>query len=83
MTASQAPSSLKAIIAMNLREARRSADLTQAQLAARMGIEPMQVSRWERAAHLPTDESLAMLAAALGREIGWFFTDHSKKAAAA
>lgn len=78
---SQAERHLKAIIAANLKAARDAAGLTQLQLASRAGTDPMNISRWERARVMPTTDNLAGVAAALGRDIAWFYTDHTTAAA--
>lgn len=79
--ASQASSPIRATVAGNIRAARAAAGLTQRQLAARVnGVDSLAVSRWERAAMLPRPENFAALAAALGRDIAWFYTDHEAAA---
>jgi transcriptional regulator with XRE-family HTH domain len=78
MPASDATTDLTAIIAANIRAARRSAGLTQHALAVAIGRgDAMTVSRWERAEHRPSDESLVALAEALQRPIAWFYVDHA------
>lgn len=78
---SQATGDLRATIASNIKAARREADLTQAQLASLLGIESMAISKWERGRHAPSDSNLIALAEHLGRDIGWFYTDHDRRAA--
>lgn len=78
---SQATGDLRATVATNIRTARLAADLTQAQLAAVLGIESMAVSKWERGLHSPSDSNLVALAERLGRPVGWFYTEHDRKAA--
>jgi transcriptional regulator with XRE-family HTH domain len=68
-------------VAANIRFARIEADLTQAQLAAALGIEPMAISKWERGLHTPSDNNLFALGERLSRDIGWFYTEHTRKAA--
>lgn len=51
-------------IAEHLRAARARAGLTQKQAAARAGLNPMQISHWERGVKAPTLASAANLAAA-------------------
>lgn len=80
---SQAPRQIKATVAENIRSARLAADLTQAQLAAALGIEPMAISKWERGLHTPADNNLLALGERLSRDIGWFYTDHTKNQKAA
>lgn len=48
--------------------------MTQHDLAVRLGSgDAMKISRWERGEHLPSNESMAALAAVLGRDPGWFY----------
>jgi transcriptional regulator with XRE-family HTH domain len=62
-------------IGANLRAARKSAGLTQRQLAERIGTDSFQVSRWERGANRPVDDTLAALADALGLDWADFYAD--------
>jgi transcriptional regulator with XRE-family HTH domain len=78
---SQATGDLRATIATNIRSARLAADLTQAQLAAVLGIESMAVSKWERGRHAPSDGNLLALAEHLRKPVSWFYTEHTRKAA--
>jgi transcriptional regulator with XRE-family HTH domain len=78
---SQATGDLRATIATNIRTARLDAELTQAQLAAVLGIESMAISKWERGHHAPSNGNLLALAEHLSRDVGWFYTDHAKSAA--
>lgn len=50
---------------MKIRQARERKKLTQAQLAARVGVDSMTVSRWERGVFSPTGRHLLALARAL------------------
>jgi transcriptional regulator with XRE-family HTH domain len=52
-----------------LREARRRAGLTQAELGARIGRPQTQIARWERGAVLPSLETLRELVRACGLEL--------------
>ena len=62
------------VIARNIRAAR--GESRQIDLAARLGVDPMRVSEWERGVHVPSMGNLAALAMATGRTIAWFYTDH-------
>ena len=53
-------------IGERIRELRRSADLTQEELADRLGVSPQAVSRWESAAGYPDTETLPRLANCFG-----------------
>jgi hypothetical protein len=52
-----------------LREARRRAGLTQAELAARLGIPRSQIGRWERGEVLPSLERLREVIRGCGLEL--------------
>ena len=51
---------------MNIKAARLRANLTQAQLAAIMGVTQSCVAAWERGDYFPSSQSLPALAKALG-----------------
>lgn len=68
------------VIARNVRAAR--GEERQRDLAARLGVDPMRVSDWERGEHVPSMGNLAALAMATGRDMAWFYTDHDASAAA-
>ena len=53
-------------IGERIRELRRSADLTQEELADRLGVSPQAVSRWESAGGYPDTETLPRLANCFG-----------------
>jgi transcriptional regulator with XRE-family HTH domain len=75
---------LAASVGDNIRTARKDAGLTQVQLAERVGVTSfMAISRWERGEHKPSDEFLLRLAAALDRDLPWFYTDHREEREAA
>lgn len=56
--------------ARTLREARLAAGLTQAQLAARLGVSQSTVAGWERPGANPTVRTLDRALAATGRRLG-------------
>jgi transcriptional regulator with XRE-family HTH domain len=56
----------EAVVARNLRAARRAAGLTQAELAEAVGITNESLSRAERGTILPTVRTLSRLATVLG-----------------
>lgn len=78
---SQAPRQLKAIVGENIAAARKAMGLTQRELAAVVETEGFAVSRWERGTVKPSDKNLAALAAALQRDLAWFYVDHQAAAA--
>lgn len=55
---------------------RHRLELTQGQLARQLGIDPRQLSEWERGIHEPGDRHLAELMHALGQPMGFFYTEH-------
>ena len=55
-----------AVFGRFLAETRRAQDLTQAELAGRIGVTDKAVSRWERGVGFPDIQTLEPLAAALG-----------------
>ena len=55
-----------------IKEARKARKLTQSDLAKRMGVESLQVSRWERDISTPRD--IAALAEELRCDAGWLLT---------
>lgn len=71
---SQAPSDPRQTLADNLRAARLSAGLTQRQLAEHLDVEQMQISKWERGIHRPSDENLAALTQVFGCSMAWLYT---------
>lgn len=72
---SQAARRIPALIGFNLKAARERRELTQHELALAVGTQAMQVSRWERGAHRPNDETLHALAEALGLTYAEFFVE--------
>ncbi len=51
---------------MNIRDLRKSAGMTQAQLAAKVGVAQATVAEWERGDYYPRASIIPALAAALG-----------------
>ena len=78
---SQAPRHLKSILAENIRAARLDCGLTQLQLSQRLGMDQMNISRWERGKVTPSLENFAALADVLGRDLAWFYVDRTEAAA--
>jgi transcriptional regulator with XRE-family HTH domain len=60
-------------IGANLKAAREARSLTQTQLGHLIGRDGSHISRWERGAHRPADESLIALADVLGIDYVDFF----------
>lgn len=60
-----APSSISQRLARNLFERRRALQLTQAQVAERLGVDVETLSRFERGKHLPSLATLERLASVL------------------
>jgi transcriptional regulator with XRE-family HTH domain len=78
---SQDPSRIKVTVGRNIRTARDLHNLSQHDLAVRLDCHAMLVSKWERGLHSPSRHNLQALSEALGRPVGWFYTDHDKAAA--
>ncbi|TXH49116.1 MAG: XRE family transcriptional regulator [Desulfurellales bacterium] len=75
---------LAPIVAKNIKAARADLGLTQRQLAdAVNGLDALAVSRWERGVSLPSRDNFQALAAVTGREVAWFYTEHTTESAAA
>ena len=79
--ASQDTRSIKAILAGNIRRARGAKGLTQSQLALKVGVESMAVSRWERAIVRPSDANMHALSDALDLDYADFFVSTEEAAA--
>lgn len=61
----------KKIFAARLREARKAKGLTQAQIAAKIGIRPSSYAQYENMKHEPSLQTLAWLSKILERSIDW------------
>lgn len=59
-----------------IREARRAAGLSQAELAARLGTKQSVVSRWERGVETPRVDTLSRILQACGFEADLTFRRH-------
>lgn len=76
MSSSDASRNLAATFARNIRTARKSAGLTQHELAVALGRgDAMTVSRWERGEHRPSDEYLIALSDVLGVSVADLFSE--------
>jgi len=83
MAASNASTNLAVMIGLNIREARDASGMTQHALAVALGTgDAMTISRWERGAHRPSDQSLVALAELLKRPVSWFYTEPADREAA-
>ena len=65
-------------LAANVRKARGEAGLSQRGLAERINTDSSLVSKWERGQHSPSAVNLAAVATVTGRDLAWFYTDHSQ-----
>ena len=61
-------------VAVRIRQTRESQGLTQAALAARLGVTRSQITLWETGARNPSPTSLKHIAAALGLHVEWLAT---------
>jgi transcriptional regulator with XRE-family HTH domain len=59
----------KLLLGKHLQKLRRDRDISQEELAARIGIDPKSLSRLERGAHYPSLETLDRIRLELG--LGW------------
>ena len=60
---------------MRIHQLRRAAEITQAELAEKMGVTQAVVSAWEREIYLPRSRQLPQLAEVLGCSISELFED--------
>ncbi len=67
-------------LARNISTRRRTLELTQAQLAERLGVETETLSRFERGKHLPSLSTLERLAGLLQITITELLAEHPNKA---
>jgi len=61
-----------------VRRCRRSADLSQRDLADRLGVSQSRVARWETGRTSPTCDELAAVASVAGWEVALVDTDHAR-----
>lgn len=73
-------SPIERLVARNIRAAR--GEMSQAELGRQAGIDPQQISKYERCVHTPNGENLSALAEVLGRDLTWFYMDHEAGIAA-
>ena len=59
----------------NLAQARKAADMTQLDLAIKLGISDKAVSQWERGETVPELEKVPLIAKHLGTTAGWLLDD--------
>lgn len=57
-----------------IRQRRTALGLTQLELASRLDLDSMSVSRWERGVVVPRPETVVRIADALGVEVRWLIT---------
>jgi transcriptional regulator with XRE-family HTH domain len=65
-------------IGARIREAREDLGINQRQLADRIpsdAVNNQRVSDWERGVNKPSDRYMKMIATALDRPVGWFYTE--------
>lgn len=73
---SQASNQIVTILGRNIAHARAAAGHTQRSLAIEMGLDIRAINRWERAGITPRRGHLVKLGELLGRDAGWFYTEH-------
>jgi transcriptional regulator with XRE-family HTH domain len=72
---------VRKLVGQNVRRLRKAADISQAELAARMGVDRAYVSGLERGERNATIVSLWHLSVALGVTIGALFDEEKKRGA--
>lgn len=66
-----------------VRRARREIlGLTQRELASELGVDQVNVSRWERGVAEPKMQTLRLLSQISGQPVSWFFEDNTNGKAA-
>ena len=76
----QANRQIKTILAENLEAARKDRGLSRNALATLIGgVDPNYIYRWERELVAPNLANMQALADALGHDVAWFYTDHSRE----
>ncbi len=63
---------LPTILGSRIRQARRQAELSQSQLAAKIGAHPTSVSDWERGVNEPSVRHMTSIADATDKSLDWF-----------
>ena len=63
-------------IASRLKTEREARNLSQQELASRLGVAPNTVSRWETGTYRPRLDDLVRIAGALNLEVGDFLADN-------
>lgn len=61
--------SLRNVVGKNIKKIRKAKKWTQAELAERVGIEPVSVARIETGLNFPKEENIESIAMALGIEV--------------
>lgn len=70
----------KAQVAGKIRSARTEKGWKQKHLAAKVSVEPITVSRWERAATTPDFDALGLIAEATGKPLSYFLGEEEPAA---
>lgn len=70
------------LLAANIKQAMAEREVTVDALAAELGISPRLLQKWRAGDTQPRHDNLARLGFALGRDVAWFYTDHSLERAA-
>lgn len=64
---------MRDIIARRIVELRKRYDLTQKELADKLGFKPSAISGWESGSRVPETLTLVKMCNIFGMKIGWFF----------
>jgi transcriptional regulator with XRE-family HTH domain len=61
---------IRSTVGANILRLREGKGLTQRELATRIGMDPIGISRWERGKTMPRPETVELVAEALGVDVG-------------
>lgn len=63
---------VSSILGSRIRQARRTAGLSQSELAEKIDAHPTSISDWERGIHEPTIRHMSSLSRETGKPLDWF-----------
>lgn len=71
----KSPTQVDELVGLRVRQARKSAKLSQTELAEKLGLTFQQVQKYERGANRISAGKLLQIAEVFRKDIGWFFAD--------
>lgn len=80
MASSRGSQQLKRALGARMRSARKAAELSIKELAARLGVRPGTLVSWESGQRQPSVHQLALLAEACGADVAWLVTGRAQEA---